>query len=181
MLTINEVTPSADDIKNSVYNYQNDLTSKLDKLDKDFNQDIINEIVLWKVNRYAPVDNETLNLINQINTGDTQINPELTGAILLRLLSKEQKGFRLAMASTVLRFKNPKIYQIIDQRVFRFLYGKELKYSETNINEQITIYLDYLQKLKEVCAEHSVKFETADRVFYTMDKVYNPGEKLNGY
>lgn len=181
MLTINEITPSADDIKNSIYNYQSDLTSKLDKLDTAFNQDIINEIVLWKVNRYAPVDNETLNLINQIKKEDTQINPELTGAILLRLLSKEQKGFRLAMASTVLRFRNPKIYQIIDQRVFRFLYGKDLKYSETNINEQITIYLDYLQKLKDVCAEHSVKFETADRVFYTMDKVYNPDEKLNGY
>lgn len=181
MLTINEITPSADDIKNSVYNYQSDLTSKLDKLNTDFNQEIINEIVLWKVNRYAAVDNETLNLINQIKKDDTQINPELTGAILLRLLSKEQKGFRLAMASTVLRFRNPKIYQIIDQRVFRFLYGKELKYSETNINEQISIYLDYLQNLKDVCAEHSVNFETADRVFYTMDKVYNPDEKLNGY
>ncbi len=181
MLTINEIPISADDIKNSVYNYQSDLTSKLDKLDTDFSQDIINEIVLWKVNRYAAVDNETLNLINQIKKEDTQINPELTGAILLRLLSKEQKGFRLAMASTVLRFRNPKIYQIIDQRVFRFLYGKELKYPVTNINEQITIYLDYLQKLQDVCAEHSVKFETADRVFYTMDKVYNPDDKLNGY
>ena len=181
MLTINEIAISADDIKNSVYNYQSDLTSKLDKLDIDFNQDIINEIVLWKVHRYAAVDNETLNLINQIKKEDTQINPELTEAILLRLLSKEQKGFRLAMASTVLRFRNPQIYQIIDQRVFRFLYGKELKYSVTNINEQIIIYLDYLQKLKEVCAEHSVNFETADRVFYMMDKVYNPDEKLNGY
>lgn len=181
MLTIDKITPSEDDIKNSVYSYQSDLTSKLDKLDTDFNQDIINEIVLWKVNRYALVDNETLKLVNQIKKEDTQINPELTGAILLRLLSKEQKGFRLAMASTVLRFKNPKIYQIIDQRVFRFLYGKDLKYSETNINEQITIYLDYLQKLKDICAEHSVNFETADRVFYTMDKVYNPDEKLNGY
>lgn len=62
MLTINEITPSADDIKNSVYNYQSDLTSKLDRLNTDFNQEIINEIVLWKVNRYAPVDDETLNI-----------------------------------------------------------------------------------------------------------------------
>lgn len=181
MLTINEITPSVDDIKNSVYNYQTELTSKLDKLDTDFDQDIINEIVLWKVNRYAAIDRETLNLINQIKKNDTQLNSELTGAILLRLLRREQKGFRLAMASTVLRFKNPKIYQIIDQRVFRFLYGRDLKYSETNINEQITIYLDYLQKLKNVCAEHSVNFETADRVFYSMDKIYNPEDTLNGY
>lgn len=181
MLTINEIAPSADDIRNSVYNYQSELTSKLDKLDTGFNQDIINEIVLWKVDRYAAVDNETLNLINQIKKDDTQLNPELTSAILLRLLSKEQKGFRQPMASTLLKFKNPKIYQIIDQRVFRFLYGKVLKYSKTNINEQITIYLDYLQKLKDVCTEYSIKFETADRVFYTMDKNHNPDEKLNGY
>ena len=181
MLTINEITPSADDIKNSVYSYQTELTSKLDRFNTDFNQEIINEIVLWEVNRYAAIDNEILNLINKIKKDDTELNPELTASILLRLLCKEQKGFRLAMASTVLRFKNSKIYQIIDQRVFRFLYGRELKYSETNINEQITIYLDYLQKLKEVCAEHSVNFETADRVFYTMDKVYNSNEKLNGY
>lgn len=181
MLTINEITPSSDDLENSVYNYQNELTSKLDKLDTDFDQEIINEIVLWKVNRYAAIDNETLNLINQIKKEDAQLNPELTGAILLRLLGKEQKGVRLAMASTILRFKNSKVYQIIDQRVFRFLYGRELKYSETNINEQITIYLDYLQKLKEVCVQHNVNFETTDRVFYTMDKIHNVDENIKGY
>lgn len=181
MVTINEITPSADDIQNSSYSYQNELTAKLDGLDTDFDQETINEIVLWKVNRYAAIDNDTLNLINQINKSDTQLNPELTGAILLRLLGKEQKGIRLAMASTILRFKNPTIYQIIDQRVFRFLYGRELKYSETNINEQITLYLDYLQRLKEVCSEHNVDFAIADRVFYSMDKIYNPTETLNGY
>jgi len=181
MTTIYEITPTADDIQNAAYNYQTDLTSKLDKLDEPFDQAIINEIVLWKVNRYASVDTQTLSLINQIKKGDTQLNAELTGAILLRLLDKGQKGVRLAMASTILRFKNPTAYQIIDQRVFRFLYGRELKYSETNINGQITIYLDYLQKLKEVCTKHNINFETADRVFYTMDKIYNPDETLNGY
>jgi hypothetical protein len=181
MLTINEIVPNSNDIENSIYNYQNELTSKLDKLDTDFDQEIINEIVLWKVNRYAAIDNETLNLINQVKKEDVHLNPELTVAILLRLLCKEQKGIRLPIASSILRFKNSKIYQIIDQRVFRFLYGRELKYSENNIKEQVTIYLDYLQKLKEVCLEHKINFETADRVFYTMDKVYNVGEKLKGY
>jgi thermostable 8-oxoguanine DNA glycosylase len=181
MKTINEITPSVDDIQNSAYSYQNELTTKLDRLDTDFDQETINEIVLWKVNRYAAIDNDTLSLINQIKKSDTQLNPELTGAILLRLLGKEQKGVRLAMASTILRFKNPTLYQIIDQRVFRFLYGKELKYSETDINEQITLYLDYLQKLKNICNEHNVDFKIADRIFYAMDKAYNTSEKLNGY
>ena len=182
MKTIFDITPTADDIQNTKYNYQTEFTAKLDNLDEPFNQKIINEIVLWKVNRYALIDNETLNLINQIKKDDIQINTELTNEILQRLLEKGQKGVRLAMASTILRFKNPSIYQIIDQRVYRFIYkGQILKYSETNIKEQITIYLDYLKKLKEICKENKVNFELADRVFYSMDKFYNPDEKLNGY
>ncbi len=159
MTTIYEITPTADDIKNAAYNYQSDLTSKLDELDEPFDQAIINEIVLWKVNRYAIIDTETLKLINQIKKDAHLLNQELTRAILLRLLGKEQKGVRLAMASTILRFKNPNVYQIIDQRVYRFIYkGQILKYSETNINEQVIIYLDYLQKLKEICIEHNIQF-----------------------
>ena len=85
------------------------------------------------------------------------------------------------MASTILRFKNPRIYQIIDQRVYRFLYDTELKYSETDINKQISIYFEYLKKLKQVCLDQNINFEMADRILYSMDKVYNPDIKLNGY
>jgi hypothetical protein len=181
MLTINDITPSSKDLDNSFYNYQISLTTKLDNLDTDFDQEIINEIVLWKVNRYAEMDSETLNLINQIKKDDTQLNPDLTDAILFNLLGKKQKGIRLAMASTILRFKNPRIYQIIDQRVYRFIYGQELKYSETDINQQIAIYLGYLTNLRNVCSKHNIAFETADRIFYLMDKYYNTGETLRGY
>lgn len=181
MLTINDITPTINDSKNVAYNYQNELTAKLDNLKYDFDQNIINEIVLWKVSRYALLDTETLKLINQISKDDTELDLKLTNEILSRLLSNEQKGVRLAMASTILRFKNPKVYQIIDQRVFRFLYGKELKYTENNINQQIQIYLDYLQKLKEECIKHNINFELADRIFYTMDRIHNADKKLNGY
>jgi thermostable 8-oxoguanine DNA glycosylase len=181
MLTIYDISPTADDLKNSSYNYQTSLTSKLDELDSDFNQETINEIVLWKLNRYAAIDKETFTLLNQIKKSDTDIKPELIGSIFLKLLGREQKGIRLAIASTILRFKNPKIYQIIDQRAYRFLYGKELKYSDNDINEQICLYLDYLQKLKQVCKEHNIDFEIADRILYTMDRTYNPDEKLVGY
>ena len=181
MQTINEIVPSSEDIENAMYSYQTELTEKLDNLNSNFDQKIINEIVLWKVNRYANIENETLELINRIKKTDTEINPEFTGKILLKLLSKEQKGFRLAMASTVLRFKNPNVYQIIDQRVFRFLYGQELKYKENDLNEQILIYINYLDKLRQVCKDYSIDFTTADRVFYSMDKIYNSEEKLNGY
>ncbi|WP_140936839.1 hypothetical protein [Sphingobacterium lumbrici] len=111
--TINDIKPTAEDRQNVTYNYQDELTAKLDNLNSDFDQNIVNEIVLWKVSRYALLDIETLKLINQISKDDTQLNYELTNDILLRLLSNKQKGVRLAMASTILRFKNPKIYQII--------------------------------------------------------------------
>lgn len=179
MKSIFEITPNEKDLDISTFIYQVELTKKLDNINSDFNQEILNEIVLWKVNRYAKFDEETINLLNKINRNDESLNQNLTGDILLNLLN--QKGVRLAMASTILRFKNPKIYQIIDQRVYRFIYGNELKYSETNIKSQIIIYLDYLEKLNEVCEKYQIKFEDADRILYKMDKDYNKDLKLKGY
>jgi len=181
MKTINDVSPSVEDLNKINYKYNPELTSKLDEIDSDFDQDIINEIVLWKVNRYARVDDYTLDLINKIEKNDVILDSELTGEILSKLLHRDQKGIRLPMASSILRFKNPKIYQIIDQRVYRFLYGKELKYSLTDINGQIVLYLDYLKKLRSYCEKYNVNFEQADRVFYEMDKLYNNETKINGY
>jgi len=178
MQTIETLIPTTIDKENLNYNYQPLLTSKLDNLESDFDQSIINEIVLWKVNRYAEIDLETLSLINRIKKTDKYLDLELTKAILQKLLCKEQKGVRLAMASTILRFKNPHIYQIIDQRVFRFLFGKELESTETDISKQIKTYLDYLIKLNEVCRQHNIELADADRIFYTMDKKYNTGINL---
>ncbi len=168
-------------IENSKYVYQPELTDKLDHLDTDFNQDIINQIVLWKINRYSEIPEDTLKLLNQIQKTDTQLNYELTGAILLRLLGKDQRGIRLPLASTILRFRNPSIYPILDQRVYRFIYGKELKYSLSNINQQIDIYLSYIDKLKAICVEFNIEFSQADRILYSMDKTYNFDIKLKGH
>ena len=75
MLTINHLTPTELDLENPNYSYQTKLTSKLDNLNSDFTQEIINEIVLWKVNRFAYVDNGILNLLNQIKKTDAVLNP----------------------------------------------------------------------------------------------------------
>lgn len=179
--TINDVKLENIIRKNEGYDYQKDLTIKLDNIDSDFDQNIINEIVLWKVNRYALIMLEILDELNHIKKGDSIMNVELTESILKKMLSGNQRGIRLAMASTILRFKNPKVYQIIDQRVYRFMYGQELKYNESDVEGQIQLYLAYLQKLKEECQKHSIDFELADRIFYLMDKEYNKGNKLKGF
>lgn len=171
MNTLDTIRITKDDLLGDSFNYQQKLTYKLDNTASDFNQEIINEIVLWKVNRYAEISTDVLDLLNQINYNDTTINIDLTKRVLQGLLNC--KGIRLAMASTILRFKNPKIYQIIDQRVYRFIYGVELMYSITDIDRQIKIYLEYLDKLKQKCEKHHIIFEKSDRIIYKMDKIYN--------
>ena len=136
---------------------------------------MINEIVLWKVGRYAELDKKTIGFINQITKTSRKINIKLTREILIHLLTT--KGIRLPMASTILRFKNPKIYQIIDQRVYRLITGKELKLSQSKsakyIEAQINLYLEYLEKLRNTCKENNIDFKQSDRILYKIDKRVN--------
>lgn len=175
-MTIFELYPSIEELQIENWKYQPELTKKLDSLQDDFNQEIINEIVLWKVNRYAQLSSNCLNLINKIDKTSLKLDNELTAEILLELLN--QKGVRLAMASTILRFKNPNIYQIIDQRAFRFLTGKNLDYPERDLKKQINYYLEYLDKLNDACKQFKMDFNLSDRILYRLDKIYNVTEKI---
>lgn len=177
MRTINEVEISEEHLKNEKYNFQPKLTKKLDLISSDFDQEIINQIVLWKVNRYAEIDNETFSLLNSIKKEDIFLNESLTKQILEKLLST--KGIQLAMASTILRFKNPKIYQIIDQRVYRFIYGENMPKYFGSIESQIKLYLEYIEKLKNICREKLIDFELSDRIIYELDKEFNKNVKIN--
>lgn len=177
MKTIHEVEITNEHLRNEKYNFQPKLTEELDAISTDFDQEIINQIVLWKINRYAEIDNYTFSLLNSINKEVTFLNEALTKQILGNLLST--KGIRLAMASTILRFKNPKIYQIIDQRVYRFIYGQNMPKYFSSIESQIELYLAYLQKLKNVCQEKLINFEFLDRIIYELDKEFNKHEKIN--
>jgi hypothetical protein len=160
------------------FNYQKVLTNKLDTFEGEFDQEVINQIVLWKVNRYAPVDDEALHLLNQISSEQTELNIALSSKVLSALLGCH--GIRLPMASTILRFKNPDIYQIIDQRVYRMIYKNELKVP-SKIDDQIELYHNYLLKLRKVCIQNNIDFKVADRVLYEADKRLNKDVKLNNY
>lgn len=175
MKTIFDIDYNSEEIE---FNYQNKLTRRLDILSGDFDQSIINEIVLWKINRYAELNEPALDLLNQINKRSKKINIELTKKVLEALLNT--KGIKLPMASTILRFKNPNLYQIIDQRAYRFIYKKELKIPNRTAG-QIDLYLDYLSKLREVCVECNIPFHYSDRILYSLDKKYNKNDKLKGY
>ena len=157
------------------FTYQEKLTKRLDLIDSDFDQSVINEIVLWKVNRYAQIPKETIVLLNKISKTDTNINIELTTIILEKLL--DTKGIRLPMASTILRFKNPKTYQTIDQRVYRVITGENYSstYSKSKkaIDKQIKSYFEYLDLLYQKCKEFKIPFEKSDRILFMADKDVN--------
>lgn len=179
MNTIFNTEISDDDLQNKKYKFQLELTSKLDIVDTDFTQEIINEIVLWKVNRYSKLEDDTLDLLNKIEKSDKNIDIDLTKSLLKKLLNT--KGIKLAMASTILRFKNPNIYQIIDQRVFRFIYPeKNLTKISNNQDDQIEIYLEYLKDLRNICNTKNIKFELADRILYALDKEVNKKNTIKG-
>ena len=176
MKTINDIDITDEYLKNEKYSFQLVLTKKLDSISSDFNKEIINEIVLWKVNRYTELEIDTLLLLNTIRKDDEILNTSLTKQILEQLLIT--KGIQLPMASTILRFKNPKLYQIIDQRVFRFIYGENMPKYFGSIESQIVLYLEYLEKLKNICEEKQINFELSDRIIYELDKEYNKDEKI---
>jgi hypothetical protein len=109
---------------------------------------------------------------------------EKTRKLLITLIQK--KGIQLPMASTILRFKNKNIYQIIDQRVYRIIYkGEKLKLkthpNDKNLNDQIELYIKYLHDLTKVCKELSIPFDKSDRILFMADKRINKDISLDNY
>ena len=163
------------------YDYNPHLTKDLDRIKDDFDQQIINMIALWKVNRYPYIPEDILAALNEIRN-DTVIMKHHE-ELLLRLLNC--KGIQLPMASTFLRFRNPSLFQIIDQHVYRLLTGTELSLpvypSDKNKNSICETYFDYLRALRTKCKDLDFPFEKADRILYNADKRINKGLKLKNY
>lgn len=155
------------------YDYHLELTKKLDALSvDDFNREILYEIVLWKLSRFPYINDALLNKLK----GIADIEPtkhESAREVLENLL--RSSGVALPMASTILRFINPKSFQIIDDRAYRVLFPGQAKYPSkpakiTNgyIKNSIDIYFQYLDKLHEVSSK-KLPFEKADRILYQLD------------
>jgi hypothetical protein len=78
------------------------------------------------------------------------------------------------MASTLLRFKNPKVYQIIDRHAYRAIYGEDYPlFSASGIDKKIEVYFNYLDELVSLSITKNVDFRTLDRVLYVFDKRQN--------
>ncbi len=154
------------------YKYQPKLTAKLDSLGKDpFDQQAVNEIVLWKVNRFADLSSAALKALN----GAVTVKPgEHEHARSLLALLLEQPGVDLPMASTLLRFRNSATFQIIDRHAYRAIYGEDYPlHSGSDAPAKIELYLRYLDELQNLAVARGVPFEVLDRVLYVFDKEKN--------
>ena len=81
------------------------------------------------------------------------------------------------MASTILRFLNPRIFQIIDARAYSVLLPDKPKYptkprkiTNTYIEKSISIYFEYLERICEISksSPENFLFEEADRILYQL-------------
>lgn len=154
------------------YRYQPGLTAMLDGLRGDIDGVKANEIVLWKVNRYAPLSETTLASLNALIS--LRGGQHRKAEACLRLLLGERRGVRLPMASTFLRVRNPKVFQIIDKRAYRAVYGTKLpSFSRTKIDSAVHLYFAYLDGLRALARERKVRFQDLDRILYVFDKKEN--------
>jgi len=134
----------------------------------------LNELLLWKANRNIKIDTSTIKLLNSIDIQNTEMDKEKTTKILEELLNT--KGVRLVLASTILEYYNPDIYQIIDKRIYRLLYEKKIdlkynkKYPQSDWSDHIILYFKYLKDLREACVKHSVSFTNSDQVLPYIEK-----------
>ena len=154
------------------YTYQPDLTARLDKLQgTEFTQNLINEIVLWKVNRYVSLSPALLQQIGHLRL--LKPDEHRKGESVLSALL-ECHGVDLAMASTILRFRNPPVFQIIDRHAYRAVYGSNYPLStKCAASQKVSLYFDYLDALVDLCAAKGLAFETVDRVLYKFDQDQN--------
>jgi hypothetical protein len=152
------------------YKFQPDLTKVLDAVDGlPLDQAMVNEIVLWKVDRYARISPEALSALNALS----ELGPSLhrMGQLALTLLMRE-RGIDLPMASTLLRFRNPKVFQIIDRHAYRAVYGQDYR-PPSNVEEKIDLYFRYLDTLIELAQARRIAFRDMDRILYVFDKKRN--------
>jgi thermostable 8-oxoguanine DNA glycosylase len=156
------------------YRYQPILTRKLDHLEGvSFTPELLNEIVLWKVDRYVSLNRDQLfgiDALRNLKPGEH----DKARSVLEGLL--DVHGVDLPMASTFLRFRNPSVFQIIDRHAFRALYGQDYKlYPQTALKKKIEVYFAYLDDLRRLCDAKDLDFNTVDRVLYVFDKETNGG------
>ena len=153
--------------------YKPGLTDTLDDFgDGAFDELIILKIILWKVHRYAELGKDLLSELNSVRVLEKE-QREDAKTVLEALLNTP--GIDLPMASTLLRFRNPNVFQIIDQRAYRSVMDtdKYPLYTASSVEKKVKVYFDYLKAIDGLCEQKGIAFFDADRILYQFDKKEN--------
>ena len=156
------------------YRYQPELTAKLDALAPGrISHETLLEIVLWKTNRYPSIPESArrkVSVVRRLGPGQHRRGEKALRALLCI------DYIRLPMASAILRFANPEVFQIIDVRALRVLLPSERlpSYRPQTINERylencVNLYLSYVDAVREISGP-GMAFRDADRILYQLDK-----------
>jgi len=120
------------------------LTEELDGIgDADFDELTLLKIILWKVHRYAELGDDLLGKLNSLRSLEAE-ERETARPVLEALL--KTPGIDLPMASTILRFRNPAVFQIIDQRAYRSIMPEDKYplYTASSVEKKVSVYFEYL-------------------------------------
>lgn len=153
------------------YRIYPNLTQKLDAGGWNFSQELVNEIVLWKISRYVEIPAnvfESLNRLRSLQAGEHK----KAKTVLSSLLGCD--GVRLPMASTILRFANPEVFQIYDRHICRAMWGTCQKVAPKNPEKAVQKYWNFLEDLAAQCEQLGIPFREADRILFEFDKAVNP-------
>jgi thermostable 8-oxoguanine DNA glycosylase len=111
---------------------------------------------------------EPIEKLKALKTGEHLESKEVLKVLL------SVNGVDLPMASTIFRFINPKVFQIIDRHAYRAIYGKKYPlYQSTPTERKISVYFDYIDNLIELCNLRGLTFTSIDRLLYIFDKKNN--------
>lgn len=134
------------------------------------NADIINEIVVWKINRRQKVKNALVLEVKELSNDLTDYNKVANYKDKIKETYNKlikSKGVSAAMASTILKMFMPEALPIIDQRAYREIYkGKEMP-SKVDGDK----YLEYVDGvINQFNKESGINFSDMDKVLYQRDK-----------
>jgi thermostable 8-oxoguanine DNA glycosylase len=148
-----------------------ELTEKLDAADLEFSENVVHEIVLWKLGRYVKIPPSTLADLGNLKSLKHGEHREAAN-VLEQLLSCN--GVRLPMASTFLRFANPSVFQIYDRHICRALTGNFSAVAPKDPSKSLRLYWSFLDELANLCINMKIPFKDSDRILFEFDKQINP-------
>ena len=128
----------------------------------------LRRVALWKMDRVLEISDDVIHLLSKIAGNKTvSIKDTIIRDVIERLVNSMGVGYPLA--STILKFINPKVFPIIDVRAYRAAFGIKL-YSSTYTFEKYIEYAEYVKKISEL---KKIPFNEVDEQLYAWDKKNN--------